>query len=275
MRFSTALHSASALPTTPTMTSLARIAHDLDSLLHTAEIPDYPQAINGIQVESDAPIVKVAAAVDLRERTIRGALDAGANLLLVHHGLFWGGLQPLRGPYYRRIHSLLASGMALYSSHLPLDAHPVLGNNVLLARELGLEPSGGFARFKTIDIGVRGDTRIATSDLIARAGAFAERWGGRARNSHAEPNRMTNRWAICTGAGASADTLREAVEHNIDTLIVGEGPHWTAVDADELGIVIIYAGHYATETLGVRALADHVGSTFDLPTIFIDVPTGL
>jgi dinuclear metal center YbgI/SA1388 family protein len=260
---------------TPPMTSLTRIANDLDTLLRTVEIPDYPQAINGIQVESDAAIVKVAAAVDLRERTIRGALDAGANLLLVHHGLFWGGLQPLRGPYYRRIHSLLASGMALYSSHLPLDAHPELGNNVLLARELGLEPSAGFARYQTIDIGVRGDTRVATSDLIARASAFAERWGGRARNSHAEPDRMTKRWAICTGAGASADTLREAVEHNVDTLIVGEGPHWTAVDADELGVVIIYAGHYATETLGVRALADHVGRTFDLPTIFIDVPTGL
>lgn len=260
---------------TPPMTSLARIANDLDTLLRTVEIPDYPQAINGIQVESNAAIVKVAAAVDLRERTIRGALDAGANLLLVHHGLFWGGLQPLRGPYYRRIHSLLASGMALYSSHLPLDAHPELGNNVLLARELGLEPSAGFARYQTIDIGVRGDTRVATSDLIARASAFAKRWGGRARSSHAELDRMTKRWAICTGAGASADTLREAVEHNVDTLIVGEGPHWTAVDADELGIVIIYAGHYATETLGVRALADHVGRTFDLPTIFIDVPTGL
>jgi dinuclear metal center YbgI/SA1388 family protein len=275
MRFSTALHSANALPVTPPMTSLTRIANDLDTLLRTVEMPDYPQAINGIQVESDAAIVKVAAAVDLRERTIHGALDAGANLLLVHHGLFWGGLQPLRGPYYRRIHSLLASGMALYSSHLPLDAHPELGNNVLLARELGLEPSAGFARYHTVDIGVRGDTRVATSDLIARASAFAERWGGHARNSHAEPGRMTKRWAICTGAGASADTLREAVDHNIDTLIVGEGPHWTAVDADELGIVIIYAGHYATETLGVRALADHVGRTFDLPTIFIDVPTGL
>ena len=275
MGLSTDIHSAHAPRVTPPMSSLTRIANDLDTLLHTADVPDYPQAINGIQVESDAEIVKVAAAVDFRERTIRRALDAGANLLLVHHGLFWGGLQPLRGPYYRRIHLLLASGMALYSSHLPLDAHPDIGNNVLLARELGLEPSAGFARYKTIDIGVRGDDNVATSDLIARAASFAERWGGSARSSHAEPGRMTKRWAICTGAGASADTLREAVEHGVDTLIVGEGPHWTAVDADELGIVIIYAGHYATETLGVRALAEHVGHHFDLPTIFIDVPTGL
>lgn len=275
MGLSTDLHSADSYSAAPPVISLTRIAAHLDALLRTADIPDYPQAINGVQVESDADIAKVAAAVDLRERTIRGALGAGANLLLVHHGLFWGGLQPLRGPYYRRIHALLASGMALYSSHLPLDAHPDIGNNVLLARELGLEPSAGFARYETIDIGVRGEAHIATSEIIARAGAFATRWGGSARNSHSDAGRVTRRWAVCSGAGASADTLREAVEHGIDTLIVGEGPHWTAVDADELGIVIIYAGHYATETLGVRALAEHVGHTFDLPITFIDVPTGL
>jgi dinuclear metal center YbgI/SA1388 family protein len=257
------------------MTSLDQIATELDTLLNTAGIPDYAQAINGVQVETPARIVKVAAAVDVRERTIRAAVDAGANLLLVHHGLFWAGLQPLRGPYYRRVHALLASGIGLYSSHLPLDAHPKIGNNVLLARELGLEPTGGFARYQTIDTGVRGECELKTAELIARAGAVAERWGGSVRSSHAEAQRVTKRWGICTGAGASADTLREAVERGIDTLIVGEGPHWTAVDADEMGIVIIYAGHYATETFGVRALADHVTHTFDIPSVFIDVPTGL
>lgn len=257
------------------MTTLTRIASDLDALLASSSIPDYPQAINGIQVETSAAIVKVAAAVDLRERTIKGAMEAGANLLIVHHGLFWAGLQPLRGPYYRRIHALLASGIALYSSHLPLDAHPTIGNNVLLSRELGLTPTAGFARYQAIDIGVRGDADIATSELIARADLIARQWGGTVRHSPSDPSRTTKRWAICTGAGASADTLREAAEHGIDTLIVGEGPHWTAVDADEMGIVIIYAGHYATETFGVRALAEYVARTFDLPTVFIDIPTGL
>ena len=259
----------------PLVIPLTRIAHDLDSLLGTDGFPDYAQALNGVQVETRSSIVKVAAAVDVRERTIRSAVDQGANLLLVHHGLFWGGLQPLRGAYYRRVHALLEAGVALYSSHLPLDAHREIGNNSLLARELGLTPSAGFARYETIDIGVRGQSEIPTSDLIAGADRVARRWGGAVRSSPSEPNRTTKRWAICTGAGASADTLREAVEHGVDTLIVGEGPHWTAVDADELGIVIIYAGHYATETFGVRALADHVGRTFGLPTVFIDVPTGL
>jgi len=257
------------------MTSLAKIVNELDSLLGTEGFPDYKEALNGLQVETRADIMKVAAAVDLRERTIDGAKAHGANLLLVHHGLFWSGLRPLRGAQFRRIHALLASGIAVYSSHLPLDAHPEIGNNVLLARELGLTPSASFARFESIDIGVRGESSIATAELIASADTIARRWGGVARNSPVEPHRMTKRWAICTGGGATATTLREAAENGVDTLIVGEGPHWTAVEADEMEIVVIYAGHYATETFGVRALADFVGRTFDLPTVFIDVPTGL
>jgi dinuclear metal center YbgI/SA1388 family protein len=257
------------------MATLTEIAQHLDALLRTTEVPDYPPALNGLQVETDDAIVKVAAAVDARERTILGAIEGGANLLIVHHGLFWGGLQPLRGPNRRRIHALLASRLALYSSHIPLDAHPELGNNVLLARELGLAPSAGFARYQGVDIGVMGDDELPTAHLIERADAFAQRWGGTARHSIAEPGRVTRRWAICTGAGASRETLTEAALRGVDTLIVGEGPHWTAIDADELGITIIYAGHYATETLGVRALAAHVAERWGIPWTFIDVPTGL
>jgi dinuclear metal center YbgI/SA1388 family protein len=257
------------------MATITEIASHLDELLHTAETPDYSNALNGIQVETDAEITKVAAAVDARERTITSAIDAGANLLIVHHGMFWGGLQPLRGPNLRRVRSLIASDLALYSSHLPLDAHPELGNNVLLARELGLEPSSGFARYKTIDIGVAGESDVPTAQLIARADALARLHGGSARHTTNDGSRITRRWAICTGAGASRDTLNEAAARGIDTLIVGEGPHWTAVDAEELGITVIYAGHYATETLGVRALAGHVSTRYDIPWAFIDAPTTL
>jgi putative NIF3 family GTP cyclohydrolase 1 type 2 len=90
-----------------------------------------------------------------------------------------------------------------------------------------------------------------------------------------EPGRLTRQWAICTGAGAGVETLREAAARGIDTLIVGEGPHWTAVDGPEAGLVIIYAGHYATETLGVRALAAQVSDRFGIPHEFINAPTGL
>jgi dinuclear metal center YbgI/SA1388 family protein len=257
------------------MATITEIASHLDELLHTAEIPDYSNALNGIQVETDAEITKVAAAVDARERTIVNAIEVGANLLIVHHGMFWGGLQPLRGPNLRRVRSLITSNLALYSSHLPLDAHPDLGNNVLLARELGLTPSSGFARYKTIDIGVAGESDIATAELIERADVLARQHGGSARYTPSDDSRITRRWAICTGAGASRDTLDEAAARAIDTLIVGEGPHWSAVDAEELGITVIYAGHYATETLGVRAIAEYVSHRYGIPWTFIEAPTTL
>lgn len=257
------------------MATITEIASHLDDLLKTAEIPDYANALNGIQVETDAEITKVAAAVDARERTIASAIEAGANLLIVHHGMFWGGLQPLRGPNLRRVRSLITSNLALYSSHLPLDAHPELGNNVLLARELGLTPTSGFARYETIDIGVAGESDVPTARLIERADALARLHGGSARHTSNDDPRTTRRWAICTGAGASRDTLNEATARGIDTLIVGEGPHWTAVDAEELGITVIYAGHYATETLGVRALAEYVSRRYDIPWTFIEAPTTL
>lgn len=256
-------------------TTLADIARHLDATLRVEEIPDFAGALNGIQVETDAPIGKVAAAVDARERTIRAAVDAGANLLIVHHGLFWSGAQPLRGAFLRRVRLLLEHRIAVYSVHLPLDMHPELGNNALLARELGLDPSAGFARYKTIDIGVAGMSDIPTAELVARATRFASAHGHEVRTAGQVDGKVSRRWAICTGAGAGQETLREAAASGIDTLIVGEGPHWTAIDAEEAGLTIIYAGHYATETLGVRALAAHVADTFGLPWLFLDAPTGL
>lgn len=257
------------------MATLRAIADRLDEVLRTREIPDYPPAVNGIQLENRSEIRGVAVAVDCSRRTIEGAIAANANLLIVHHGLLWGGIQPIRGALYERLYRLLANDIAVYSSHLPLDAHPELGNNVLLTRELGLVPDGGFARFQGLEIGVRGQCDIRTTELVARAGAFANRHGGRALATSFDPSRTTHRWGICTGSGASADTLREAVSLGLDTLIVGEGPHWTSVDAPELGIVIVYAGHYATETLGVQALGRLVEREFSVPWRFVEAPTGL
>ena len=257
------------------MATLKAIVERLDEVLRTRDTPDYPPAVNGIQLENRSDIRGVAVAVDCSRRTIDGAIAAGANLLIVHHGLLWGGVQPIRGALYERLYRLLAHDIAVYSSHLPLDAHPELGNNVLLAAELGLVPNGGFARFQSIEIGVRGECELLTAAIAARADAFAKRHGGRALSTDIDPARATRRLGICSGAGASADTLREAVALGLDTLIVGEGPHWTAVDAPELGIAIIYAGHYATETLGVQAVGLLVELEFGLPWRFIEAPTGL
>lgn len=256
------------------MTDSIDIASYTNELLQTATTPDYPGALNGLQVENRSQVQGIAAAVDFSTRAIRGAIENKANLLIVHHGMFWGGLSPYTGPAYRTIKTLMENDIAVYSSHLPLDRHPTLGNNVLLAAQLGLEPTGSFARFQDIFIGLRGKSDIDTAVLTARARDFAKSYG-EIRTSAIPTDRRTRSWGMCTGAGASAETLNEASIAGIDTLIVGEGPHWTAVHAEEHDLAIIYAGHYATETLGVCALARHLAEKYKVPWSFISAPTGL
>lgn len=260
--------------TTPAV-PLQRIAAHLDTLLRTGEVPDYPGAMNGVQVEHRGPVTRCALAVDASLRTIQGAVDAGANLLVVHHGLFWGGAQAVTGRLYQRMRLLIEHDVAVYSSHLPLDLHPTLGNNHLLARELGLQPTAGFARFQAIQVGVMGDADVPTASLAERLEAIARREGGSLTVSGMEPGRRTRRWALCTGAGASSDSLREAAAAGVDTLITGEGPHHTGVEGPEMGIAILYAGHYATETFGVRALGAELEREFGLPCSWVPAPTGL
>lgn len=257
------------------MTATASIVEYLDDVLETASVPDYSNALNGLQLANSGTVTRIAAAVDFSTRTVAGAVNAGADMLLIHHGMFWSGLRRIEGKDYARLRALIQHDLAVYSSHLPLDRHPLYGNNALLATELGLEPDNDFARYKTISIGVRGSSDVETATLVARADAFARSHGGTARTTPSGPERRTRSWAICTGAGASSETLREAAEMGIDTLIVGEGPHHTAVEAEESGITVIYAGHYATETLGVQALAAHVSDRFGVPWTFIPAPTGL
>jgi dinuclear metal center YbgI/SA1388 family protein len=255
--------------------SLVELARYTDNLLGTSSTQDYSNAVNGIQVHNESPIRKITAAVDFSTRAVQGVIANGGNLLVVHHGMFWGGLEPIVGSHYRQVRMLIEADIALYASHLPLDRHPTLGNNVLLAKELGLEPSAPFAHFEDTSIGLSGESDIETAAIVTSAGKFARTHGGDVRTSLMQAGRRTRKWAICTGAGASADTLREASAMGVDTLIVGEGPHWTAIHAEENGLVIIYAGHYATETLGVCALAQHLGKKFDLPWNFVSAPTGL
>lgn len=256
------------------MSKSVDLASYTDELLHTASTPDYPNAVNGLQLENRSPIRGIAAAVDFSTRAILGAIENRANFLIVHHGMFWGGIGPFSGPSYRTLKMLMENDIAVYSSHLPLDRHPTLGNNALLAAELGLAPTGSFARFQDIFIGMSGESNIETASLTTRAREFAKNYG-EIRTSVFPTDRRTRKWGICTGAGASAETLSEASAAGIDTLIVGEGPHWTAVHAEEHGFAIIYAGHYATETLGVRALAQHLAERHELPWSFINAPTGL
>ena len=256
--------------------STEEIVSYLDDILQTSETPDYPNAFNGLQLSNQGFVTRVAAAVDFSSQTVEQAIRERANLLIVHHGMFWGGAQPIVGKVHARLQSLLEADLAVYSSHLPLDRHKQLGNNVLLARKLRLEPSGDFARFRDIFIGTQGEADISTSVLFESAQLFSRENGGEATWAGAtDSKRRTRRWAICTGSGASQETLAEASKDGIDTLIVGEGPHWTAVDAFERGIAVIYVGHYASETLGVYALAHEVSQNFNIPWIKVSAPTGL
>jgi dinuclear metal center YbgI/SA1388 family protein len=257
------------------MSSLDDVVRYLDIELRTSEVPDYDAALNGLQLANGGSVTRVAAAVDFSSEVVERAVSDGADLLLVHHGMFWRGNQRIVGPAYTRLRRALAANLAVYSSHIPLDLHPRFGNNALLSRELHLESDGAFGRFRDVLIGLTGTCDLATSELVSRATAFAAPFDTTPVVTRYEQQRRTQRWALITGAGASPATFSEARERGVDTLIVGEGTHHTAVEAIEQGLVVIYAGHYATETLGVRALAQHLAQRFGLTSTFVNAPTGL
>ena len=257
------------------MAALAEIVAFLDAELRTSEIKDYPAAMNGLQLANSGEVRHVAAAVDFSTGVVLEAVARGANMLVLHHGMFWAEAVPIVGPRYHRLSLLLKHDIAVYASHLPLDLHPRLGNNVLLARELGLAPSAGFASSQGVMIGVSGTSDILTSKLVEQVSSFCEQNARRLVTTPVRSGQMTRRWGICSGAGASTDTLAEAVELGLDTIIVGEGPHHTAVQASDLGITVLYAGHYATETLGVNAIAAEVATRFGIDSSVIEAPTGL
>ncbi len=254
--------------------ALSEVVAALDAELRTFEIPDYSGAVNGLQMANRGRVTRVAVAVDASRAAIAEAAISGADLLVVHHGLFWSGVQPMVGVTYDKYRSLFANGIAVYASHLPLDLHATLGNNARLADVLSLTVSAGFSRYKGIEIGVAGESNEPTSQLLTRVQAYAARYGGSVRTSIPVNGRVTKRWAICSGGGATSDSLREARERGVDTLIVGEGPHHTTVEAIEHDLCVIYAGHYATETLGVQAVGAWIEARFGVPWSFLHLPTG-
>jgi len=258
------------------MSELDEIVRFLDAELRTSEVPDYDAALNGLQLANDGRVTRIAAAVDFSADTVSGAIREKADLLIVHHGMFWRGAHALVGRAYERLRAAISGNLAVYSSHIPLDLHPVMGNNVLLAKELDLQSNGTFGRWRGgVEIGVMGSCDLATQTVVDRVRTFSGRFNTTAVSTPVTDSRRTRRWAIITGAGASSDTLAEARERDVDTLIVGEGAHHTAVDAIESGLVVVYGGHYATETLGVRAAGARLAEQFDVSCVFVNVPTGL
>lgn len=251
------------------MVRLAELVSYLDEYLRVGEIPDWPGALNGLQVENGGEVSRVAAAVDASGFSVSEAERRGCDFLLVHHGLFWDGNRPVTGRRYRRLHGLLRTGIGLYSAHLPLDVHPQVGNNVVLARELGIAVDSRFGEYKGEALGVAGDLDLSREALAAR---LDELLGTRIRLLPGGPERL-RRVGVLTGGGGGM--IGAAVGAALDGYVTGEGAHHTYFDALEGGTNVYYGGHYATETWGVRALAEHVGDRFGLPWEFLDIPTGM
>jgi dinuclear metal center YbgI/SA1388 family protein len=241
----------------------------LDALLGASADADYPGALNGLQVEGPSRISRVAVAVDASEEVIHGAVAEGAQLLLVHHGLFWDPERRVTGRRFRKLQALLRGGTALYSSHLPLDRHPDVGNGALLLRSLGLEPTHPFGFWKDLPVGWAADTALALDTLVERVALTLQDEVQVIRGGPATVARV----AVVTGAGASF--LEEAAREGIDTLITGEAPHHAFHDARELGVNLVLGGHYRTETLGVKAVAERLEQRFGLSWVFLDHPSGL
>lgn len=248
---------------------LSELVAYADEYLRIEEVPDYPPALNGLQVANGGEVERIAAAVDASEASIREAVERDCDLLLVHHGLFWNGSRPVTGRRYRRLKRLFDADVAVYSAHLPLDVHPEVGNNAVLARELDVEVDGRFAEYEGEPVGFQGRLELRREALAAR---LDEVLGGRVLMIPGGPERI-ERVGVVTGGAASMMT--DAIAAGLDAFITGEGAHHTYFDAMEGGINVFYGGHYATETWGVRAFAEHLADRFGVPWEFIDQPTGL
>jgi dinuclear metal center YbgI/SA1388 family protein len=250
-------------------TLLKTLVEYCDGTLRTAEVQDSPGAVNGLQFENSGRVTRIAAAVDASLATVKLAVEARADLLIVHHGLFWNVRQPWTGRNRELIGLLMENDLAVYSSHLPLDEHPRLGNNAQLCAALGLKKLKPFFLSKGAYLGFKSELKISRGDLARRL----QRATGASTLILPGGPGMCGRIGVVTGG--AGDGLRQAAAEGVDTFVTGEGQHWTHALAEELGVNVIYGGHYATETFGVKALAAELGRKYKLPWSFLDHPSGL
>lgn len=253
------------------MAELNALTDFLDTGLRTKEIADYSGAYNGLQLESSGAIHKVVSAVDASEAVITKAVSLNSDLLIVHHGMFWHGTQKLTGAFYRKIKLAMDNGLAIYSSHIPLDIHPKWGNNILLAKAIGMNEVEKFGDFKGQSIGVRQKLGISLKTLIQRVEDAVTSPVHNCPGGNSEEVGVVG--VITGGAGSEVQSMADL---GIQTFVTGEGPHWSFPLAEELGINVIYAGHYNTEVFGVKKIASILCENFALEKpCFIDHPTGL
>jgi dinuclear metal center YbgI/SA1388 family protein len=251
------------------MTSLSEIVNYTNDFLRIREIGDWDNALNGLQIESSGGVNKIGASVDVSTRVLSEAAKQNIDLLIVHHGLFWPGLQPVTGVLRRQLELAFENNIALYSAHLPLDLHPQVGNNAHLAKALGLRSNQPFFEEKGQMIGLKARASVPRGELDRR---LQKALNGPVKAFMFGPKKAGTIAVITGGAGSE---IYKVSQEGIDTFITGEAPHWAAVAAGELGMNLLLGGHYATEVFGVKALAAHLSKRFKIPWAFIDCPTGL
>jgi dinuclear metal center YbgI/SA1388 family protein len=251
------------------MPALSDIVSYIDDFLRLREVGDWDNALNGLQIENSGRVRRIGTAVDISTRALTEAAKQNVDLLIVHHGLFWPGLQPIRGALRRQLRLAFEKDIALYSAHLPLDVHPKIGNNAQLVAALGLKSAQPFLEEKGQPVGLKIRASVPRSELVRK---LQKALNGPVRVFGCGP-KQARTIGIVTGAAGSE--IYRVTEENIDTFITGEAPHWAAVAAEELGMNLLLAGHYATEVFGVKALATHLSQRFRVPWEFIDCPTGL
>jgi dinuclear metal center YbgI/SA1388 family protein len=248
---------------------LDKLVSFLDSELFLADFPE-DESANGLQVEGRSPVRKVGLGVDACEYVFRQAAKKKIDFLLVHHGLIWGGLKSIRGVMRKRIKDLLDSGTSLYACHLPLDWHPEYGNNARLLKLLSLTKKGEFGRYHGKTISYWGSSSRALS-LEEFAAGIDKKLG--TRSTVVNFGRKVRNVGVVSGGGWFA--INEAEKYGIDTFLTGEPSHSAYTLAEEMKVNLIFAGHYATETLGVKAVGATLKKRFGLEVEFIDHPTGL
>jgi len=254
------------------MMELVKLVSWLDEQLALKQFPG-DHSNNGLQVEGKSGVSLAVFGVDACQALFDAAAEAHADFIFVHHGLSWGGgLRRLTGAAAKRLTTLFGSGISLYAAHLPLDAHPEFGNNAQLADMIGLKERVPFFEYDGRDIGFAGRLPEAApgEDIAAYLGEKL----GTDPVFYGDPQRRVTRIAVVSGGGG-LDSLEAAAAAGCDLLVTGEFEHVMFHPRSESGIGVVALGHYASETVGPRALMRKVGETWGLETRFVDIPTGL
>lgn len=247
---------------------LKKITDYLDNYLEIKAFHD--DSANGLQVENTVNVEKIGLAVDACQESILKAAGAKCNLLIVHHGLFWGKQQLVVYSHFKRIRALIMADIALYASHLPLDAHPEVGHNMQIAKKAGLTDIEPFAEYHGRPIGMKGKVRTPKS-CTEVAGDLEKVIGHRSGLLKFGPDKVCT-IGVVAGSATEPELFKELKVQGIDLFVTGEPKHGAYHLAQEFGLNIFYGNHYFTETFGTKALGEHLEKQLGISTEFIDAP---